>query len=186
MVRDHWQSFCRYWRQSDQLPGKHCAALPALPPGNVLEYMPPHTHALTEFSPRYLSFQWYSCQSRTAVYRSSISVVQLFQPLLYTPSHQTSSHYVRLNGLKLCANFMDVVQTSWTGYKLYGRARASRTLNLLKCFWWTYWKLFWCLFQQEIYGYNIFSTLLLTQVIFNLPYHTDMVWEQLIFDDTVS
>ena len=33
-------------------------------------------------------------------------------------SHQTSSHYVSPNGLKLCANFLNVVQTYWTGYKL--------------------------------------------------------------------
>ena len=32
-----------------------------------------------------------------------------------SPSHQTSSHYVCLNRLKLCANFTDGLQTSWMG-----------------------------------------------------------------------
>ena len=50
-------------------------------------------------------------------------------------SHQTSSHYVRPNGLKLFVNFLNIVQTSWTDYKLHGWARTSRTLNLLKVFW---------------------------------------------------
>ena len=48
------------------------------------------------------------------------------------PLHQTSLYYVLLNGLKLCVNGVDVVQTSWTGYKLLERARTSRTLNWLK------------------------------------------------------
>ena len=54
---------------------------------------------------------------------------------LIPPSHQTSSHYNRPNRLKLCANFMDILQSSWTGYKLHGHARTSWTLNLLTIFW---------------------------------------------------
>ena len=49
--------------------------------------------------------------------------------------HQPSSHYVFQNGLKLCANFLNIAQTSWTGYKLPERARMSRTLNLFTIFW---------------------------------------------------
>ena len=36
------------------------------------------------------------------------------------------------NGLKLCANVLNIVQTSWMGYKLPEWARAFRTLNRLK------------------------------------------------------
>ena len=54
---------------------------------------------------------------------------------LVPPSHQISSRYVLLNGLKLCANVLTIVQTSWTGYKLPEWARTSRTLNVLKLFW---------------------------------------------------
>ena len=57
------------------------------------------------------------------------------QRILIPPSHQTGSHYLCMNALKLCANFLNVVQTSWTGYKLSECARMSRTLNLLKVFW---------------------------------------------------
>ena len=31
-------------------------------------------------------------------------------------SHQTLSYYILQNGLKLCVNYMNVVQTTWTGY----------------------------------------------------------------------
>ena len=51
------------------------------------------------------------------------------------PSYQTSSHYVCPTGLKLCVNFLNVVQTYCMGYKLSGWARMSRTLNLLKIVW---------------------------------------------------
>ena len=47
-------------------------------------------------------------------------------------SHQTSSHYVLQNGLKLLADGVDIVQTSWTGYEHPEQARTSRIFNLLK------------------------------------------------------
>ena len=54
---------------------------------------------------------------------------------LYPLSDETSSHYIRPNGLKMCPNFLNVVQTSRMGYKLSEWAKTSRTLNLLKIFW---------------------------------------------------
>ena len=77
---------------------------------------------------------------------------------LKAQSHQTSSLYILQNGLKLCAMYaLNVVQTSWMGYKLPGWTRKSRTLNLLKIFWRpsrsepglknvvrTQWELVWC------------------------------------------
>ena len=62
---------------------------------------------------------------------------------IYPPSNQTSSHYVLLNGLKLGANWAYILANF---YELHGRAinfmdglgwkGRSRTLNLLKIFWW--------------------------------------------------
>ena len=50
------------------------------------------------------------------------------------PSHRTSSLHVHPNSLKLCTNFMNVVQTSWTGYKLHGWARTFRTFEPAQSF----------------------------------------------------
>ena len=52
--------------------------------------------------------------------------------LLIPPQYHTSLHYVLPNGLKRCANGLDVVQTFWKGYTLPERARTSRLLKLLK------------------------------------------------------
>ena len=69
------------------------------------------------------------------------------------PSHQISYHYVRPNGLKLCANFLNVVQTSWTGYKPLGWAGTARIWTcskssggnpILSRFGRLWWKLVWC------------------------------------------
>ena len=54
---------------------------------------------------------------------------------LILPSHQSSFHYICPNGLKLYANFMNVIQTSWIGYKHPEWDRTSKTLNLFKVFW---------------------------------------------------
>ena len=40
------------------------------------------------------------------------------------------------DGLKLCANGVDVVATSWTVYELHGHARAEGALSVLNIFWW--------------------------------------------------
>ena len=50
-------------------------------------------------------------------------------------SHRISLNYVLQNGLKRCASFLNVIWTSWTGYKLPERSRIFKTLNLLKIFW---------------------------------------------------
>ena len=74
---------------------------------------------------------------------------------LNPPSHQTSSHYVHLNRLKLNANFLNIVQTSWV-------ARMSRILNLLNIFWGRY-----CIFTKRVINENYVQSFILINFVFD-------------------
>ena len=63
---------------------------------------------------------------------------------LIPPSHQTSLHYVRLKGPRLCANFVNIVWTSWMDYErpdglghpeLWTSSKLSGSHPILSPFW---------------------------------------------------
>ena len=75
------------------------------------------------------------CGRNNAMWRlCTLCLLWLTACLLIPPSHQTSSHYFCPNRLKLYANFLNVVQTSWTGYDVQNFEPAQNLLAAIP-FW---------------------------------------------------
>ena len=94
-------------------------------------------HRAMKFSEDTFYTQRTRCITQTLLHaRWSVSLLNL--TLL---SHQTSSHYVLENGLKLCTNGLNVLRTVWGLFTNFiertRTGRSSRTLNMLKIFSWS-------------------------------------------------